>query len=222
MTHELPEDNQIAARIVARACRKAALSTLDKNGAPYVSLVTLAFDHDLSPVLIISGMSAHTVNLKADPRVGFLFDGTEGHPNPQTGPRLSLQGKATAMAGHDDETRLRARFLARNQAAQGYTSFADFSLWKVEPSRSQFVGGFGRAVWIEYPFGLSAETLKIFQTGEADLLETIAKTIRTDVVSIDPDGYDVVTNAGWSRLSFPHPAQSLEQALSMVEKITPP
>jgi hypothetical protein len=217
MIPALPEDNQIASRMVARACRKAALSTLDQEGSPYVSLVTLAFDHDLSPILLISGMSAHTKNMVADARVGFLFDGTDGHPNPQTGPRLSLQGKAVKLDPSDEEARLRARFLARNPAAQGYASFGDFSVWKVEPTRAQFVGGFGRAVWIDAPFGLSQETIHDFKTGEADLLARIKTEILPDIVSIDPDGYDVLTDEGWSRNTFSHPAQSLDEAFKQVQ-----
>jgi len=212
MIEELPPDNVLAARKVARACHKTALSTLDKHGAPYVSLVTLAFDHDLSPILIISGMSAHTRNIQADPRVGFLFDGTEGHPNPQTGPRLSMQGVAGKVEDTQEANRLRARFLARNPGAVGYASFGDFSLWKITPSRAQFVGGFGRAVWIDAPFGLDPVVIQAFQTGEADLLAQIASRGRSDVVSIDPDGYDISDGEKWSRVDFLHPAQSLDDA----------
>jgi hypothetical protein len=216
MTLMLPEDNLIASRMVARACRKAALSTLDQDGAPYVSLVTLAFDHDLSPILIISGMSAHTKNMVADARVGFLFDGTDGHPNPQTGPRLSMQGKAVKLEPSDEETRLRARFLARNPAAQGYASFGDFSVWKIEPSRAQFVGGFGRAVWIDAPFGLSQETIQDFKCGETDLLARIKAKALPDIVSIDPDGYDVLSDDGWNRVAFSKPVQTLDEAFKQV------
>ncbi len=216
MNNDLPVDNAVAARKVARACHKAALSTLDKQGAPYVSLVTLAFDHDLSPILIISGMSAHTRNIQTDPRVAFLFDGTDGLPNPQTGPRLSMQGVAHKVEETGEANRLRARFLARNPGAVGYASFGDFSLWRISPSKAQFVGGFGRAVWIDAPFGLDPVVIQSFQKGEADLLARIVGTGRTDVVSVDPDGYDISDTEKWSRVDFSHPAQSLEEALTLI------
>ncbi|TAN67708.1 MAG: pyridoxamine 5'-phosphate oxidase family protein, partial [Magnetospirillum sp.] len=82
----LPANNRLALRRVARGQRKAALAT-SLDGRPYVSLVTVAFDHDLSPVLLLSRLADHTRNLLADPRAALLLDGTQGHANPQTGPR---------------------------------------------------------------------------------------------------------------------------------------
>ena len=213
MKHELPADNKLAARLVARSCHKVALSTLDKDGAPYVSLVTLALDHDMSPILIISGMSAHTRNIQADHRAALLFDGTEGHPNPQTGPRLSMQGVGEKVEDPNEIERLRIRFLARNPGAAEYASFGDFSIWKIVPTRAQFVGGFGRAVWIDAPFGLDVSLIEAFKTGEADLLKKTGK----DVVSIDPDGYDISTGEGWRRVNFPQVTQSVEEALALVK-----
>ena len=218
MTIELPEDNKVAARLVTRACRKAALSTLDKSGAPYVSMVTVAFDHDLSPILIVSDLSAHTRNMKNESRVCFLFDGTEGHPNPQTGPRFSMQGHASRLEASDEEARLRARFLARNPGAVavGYTTFADFSLWRIVPSRGQFVGGFGRAMWIDAPFGLTPDTIRDFQAGATELLERIRANVCPDAVSVDPDGYDVVTGEIWNRVAFANPVQVCKDALTQL------
>ena len=216
MMETLPDDNKLAARLVARGCHKTALSTLDKGGAPYASLVTLGLDHDLSPILIISGMSAHTRNIQADSRVAFLFDGTDGHPNPQTGPRLSMQGTAHMVEGETERQRLRTRFLARNPGAVEYASFGDFSLWRVAPSRAQFVGGFGRAVWLDAPFGLSPDVIGQFQAGEAALLAKLAERGRKDVVSVDPDGYDISVGESWDRVNFTRPAPSLDDALSMI------
>ena len=216
MNTEPSVDNALAARAVARSCHKSALSTLDKTGAPYVSLVTLAFDHDLSPIIIVSAMSAHTRNMGGDRRVAMLFDGTDGHPNPQTGPRLSLQGDAVKVDDPAELVRLRARFLARNPGAAEYSTFADFALWKIVPSRAQFVGGFGRAVWLTAPFGLDPAVIHGFQNGEAGLMAALAERGRTDVVSVDPDGYDVKEGEAWRRIEFPHTAAGLDQAAELI------
>ena len=197
MNTEPSVDNALAARAVARSCHKSALSTLDKTGAPYVSLVTLAFDHDLSPIIIVSAMSAHTRNMGGDRRVAMLFDGTDGHPNPQTGPRLSLQGDAVKVDDPAELVRLRAR-------------------WKIVPSRAQFVGGFGRAVWLTAPFGLDPAVIHGFQNGEAGLMAALAERGRTDVVSVDPDGYDVKEGEAWRRIEFPHTAAGLDQAAELI------
>ena len=55
-----------------------------------LALVTVALDHDLSAILLLSQLSEHTRHLMADPRAALLLDGTEGHANPQTGPRVTL------------------------------------------------------------------------------------------------------------------------------------
>ena len=212
----MTEDNELAARQVARSCHKSALSTLDKSGAPYVSLVTQAFDHDLSPIIIISAMSAHTRNIVADPRVALLLDGTDGHPNPQTGPRLSVQGTAIKITEEAELTRLRRRFLARNPGAAEYSTFTDFSLWKIVPSRAQFVGGFGRAVWLESPFGLDPALIQEFQAGEALALESLHQQGKTQIVSIDPDGYDVSEGDSWQRVDFAAPVKTLGEAVKLV------
>lgn len=212
----MTDDNELAARQVARACRKTAFSTLDKSGAPYVSLVTMAFDHDLTPVIIVSAMSAHTRNIMADPRAAMLFDGTDGHPNPQTGPRLSLQGDAVKVEDADEQARLRRRFLARNPGAAEYSTFTDFALWKIVPTKAQFVGGFGRAVWLQPPFGLDPAVIQAFQSGEEALLAHLHAQDRTEVVSVDPDGYDVAEGESWRRVDFAQPVGSVEQAVRLI------
>jgi heme iron utilization protein len=216
MTAELPAENILAARKVVRACRKTAIATLDKQGSPYISLITLALDHDLSPILIISAMSAHTRNIQADPRVSLLFDGTHEYPNPQSGPRVSMQGTALKIEDKAEEERLRARFMARNPGAVGYASFGDFSLWRIAASRAQFVGGFGRALWIDAPFGLDPKVIAAFCADEASARAQLITSGHADVVSIDPDGYDIATGDSWSRIEFDRPAASPKEAIERI------
>ena len=52
-----------------RWIRAGALATLDPQGGfPFASLVTVATDHDGSPLFLMSRLSAHTLNLETDPR----------------------------------------------------------------------------------------------------------------------------------------------------------
>ncbi|MBC7906648.1 MAG: pyridoxamine 5'-phosphate oxidase family protein [Rhodospirillaceae bacterium] len=211
----LPDDNRVALRQVARACRKASLASL-LAGAPYASLVTVAFDHDLAPILLLSGLSDHTKNIMADARVSLLLDGTEGHANPQTGPRVTLMGRAE----RSEDTRLTARFLARHPAAALYAGFADFAIWRVVPERAHFVGGFGRAVWFDAPFGLPANGLA---ETEAELLSAINTTHSSDlakmgdgwqVTALDVDGIDIANQGEFRRMNFPAPVVNAEQVLA--------
>lgn len=215
MTLELPKDNKLALRQVVRACRKASLATLlADGGAPYASLVTVALDHDLSPILLLSGLSDHSRNIAADPRVSLLFDGTDGHPNPQTGPRVTVIGQALRT----DDPRLRRRFLARHPGAALYADFADFAFWRVVPERAHFVGGFGRAVWFPAPFGLDPAATAEMQAGEDGLLPSTLSGGES-VVGIDVDGVDVIQNDVCFRIAFAESAPSLAKARECLEKL---
>lgn len=216
---QLPENNRLALRRVARACRKAALATnlRGSGGMPYASLVTVAFDHDLSPVLLLSGLADHTKNLDADARVSLLLDGTEGHPNPQTGPRVTLIGRAQRLA--DGPQRLKTRFMARHPGAALYAGFADFALWRVIPERAHFVGGFGRAVWFDAPFGLEAGLMaELAESEESLLAETnlthaaalLALGNGWRVTALDSDGIDLTNHDDFRRAAFPVPIAGMD------------
>lgn len=212
---ELPKDNKLALRRVARACRKATLATvLAGDGAPYASLVTVALDHDLSPILLLSGLSDHSRNIASDPRVSLLFDGTDGHANPQTGPRVTLMGRAR----RDDDPRLRDRFLARHPGAALYADFADFGFWRVEAERAHFVGGFGRAVWVAAPFGLDQALGRDLAAAEASVRGLVLPD-GGQVVGWDQDGIDVIQNDASIRIAFAPPVPDLATARKTLENL---
>jgi putative heme iron utilization protein len=225
MTDTLPTDNRIALRRVARACRKAALATL-LDGLPYASLVTVAFDHDLSPILLLSRLADHTRNLLVDGRASLLLEGTDGHANPQTGPRVTLMGSMT----EDEEPRLRRRFLGRHPAAAMYAGFGDFSIWRLTIQRAHFVGGFARAVWFDAPLGLAASAAASLAEAEPALLDwvntgehagALDHLVRQQaggdgegwqLAGIDPDGCDVIRGEDVCRLAFDQPMDSAQAA----------
>ncbi len=131
------------ARRLLRGCDRATLAS-SLRGAPYASLVLVAADLDASPLLLLSDLAQHSRNIGFDPRVALLFDGTEGHPDPLAGPRLSVLGLAEAV----DDPHLLARFTARHPSALRYAGFADFRLYRVRVERGHLVAGFGRIEWI--------------------------------------------------------------------------
>lgn len=205
---QLPANNRLALRRVARSCRKAALAAIsaDGSGAPYVSLVTVAFDHDLAPILLLSGLSEHSRCLAAEPRVALLLDGTDGLANPQTGPRVTLTGTAHRI----DDERLKRRFLARHPSAAQYAGFGDFGFWRVAPARAHFVGGFGRAVWFDAPFGLKPAVCAAFaqaETGGAGIVSDHS------VMAADPDGCDIRNGGDIRWMPFPTPVEGPEGVL---------
>ena len=95
MTDDMPR----AVRDLVRGLDRAALATalpVQSGAWPYASLVLVAVDHDLSPILLLSDLAEHTKAIAADGRVSLLFDGTQGLEQPLTGPRVTLVGRAGA------------------------------------------------------------------------------------------------------------------------------
>lgn len=133
------------AKSLLRRSRQGALATLMVgSGDPYCSLVNVASHPDGSPILLISRLAIHTRNIMADARVSLMLD--ERAPgDPLEGARIMLSGRAQ-VANPDEVDLLRRRYLSAHPSAEGFASFADFSLFRIRPSLTHLVAGFGRIV----------------------------------------------------------------------------
>lgn len=206
---DLGDNNPLASRRLLRLCPHASLATF-KDGLPYVSLVTPATCHDGSPLLLLSKLADHTQNLLADPRASLLFALTDGHANPQTAPRVTVMGRFEPSDAMAD----RARYLARNPGAALYAGFADFGIWRMAPERFHFVGGFGRAVWLDAKHVLLDPKIAAdFAESEYDLIERFSQKT-PGVCGVDADGIDLgQEDSAVRRLLFDRPLTSPDAAL---------
>lgn len=217
------------ARGVARAADRAALATaMAADGAPYASLVMVAWTHDASPLLLISTLAEHTKNILADDRVGLLIDGTGGLENPLTGPRVTLTGRIAATEAPDQL----ARYVARHPDAAGYAGFADFALYRMSVTRAHMVAGFGAIHWIEqdeFLFDASgASALGEAEPGivahmnddHADAVQLYANVLLGlggdgwIMTGIDPEGCDLRRGGLAARLGFDRPVANAGEARS--------
>ena len=224
MSDDSKPDRGATARRLIRACDRAALGT-SLDGRPYVSLVIAACDIDASPLLLLSDLAQHTKNQVADPSVSLLFDGTATYPDPLTGPRLSLLGRAERC----DDPGAAARFTARHPSSAGYAGFADFHLYRVAIERGHLVAGFGRISWVEreeLQFTVDAAALG---NAEAEIVEHMNRD-HADAVAlyagrllgrqgagwrmtgIDPEGLDLRREGETARLDFERPILTPAQA----------
>jgi len=227
-------------RRLIRAAERATLATVADKGKggvggpwPYASLVLVACGHDASPLLLISDLADHTRNLRADPRVSLLYDGTSGLDDPLTGPRLSLQGKAEVI----DDSAMKDRYLRRHSHARTYAEFGDFHMFRVRPVRGHLVAGFGRIHWVgadELLFDMKRagalcaaepELLERMNAGEAAMLDLIAPPSRGrrragwQAVGIDPEGIDLRRGTALVRVDFPEPVTGSETAVETVGRL---
>lgn len=162
------DDQQVtsgaAVRRLMRACEHAALAT-SFEGRPYVSLVATACEGDGTPLLLLSDLAQHTVNLQRDPRVSLLFAAARGG-DPLAGPRLTVLGRAERC----DDGQAAARFAARHPESAAYAGFADFHLYRVAIERGHLVAGFGRIAWVEAPELRFAEPAPALAAVEAEIV----------------------------------------------------
>ena len=128
------------ARHIIRHSLTTVLSTVDRSGAPFGSLVSSACDYDAGPLFLMSTLASHTRNIEKDPRVSLLFDGTRALDVPLTGPRVTVSG----VLERTEVPRHRQRFLRRHEDAALYADFADFSFFRLNITRAWLVAGFGR------------------------------------------------------------------------------
>jgi heme iron utilization protein len=226
MTAEAVENPAAAVRRTARAVPRAALGTLLRGtgGAPYVSLVNVATDHDGAPLLLLSDLADHTRNLAVDERASLLFDGTGEREDPLAGERVTLQGRLR----QSDEPRHRSRYLARHPAATGYADFKDFHFYRLAIERAHLVAGFGRIHWLEAAAVLvepapaliahEADIVRHMNEDHRDALDAYAQGLLGRggtgwrLTGIDPEGADLRQGAGTARLTFGQPVLGPESA----------
>src|SRR6185437_3444972 len=131
------------ARSLLRRSRQGALATLmASSGDPYCSLVNVASHPDGSPILLISRLAVHTRNILGDSRVSLMLDQRAGG-DPLEGSRIMLAGRAEEAAATDLEL-LRRRYLNAHPSAEAFVDFGDFSFFRIRPSGTHLVAGFGR------------------------------------------------------------------------------
>jgi len=214
-------------RSLLRGLDRASFATLlpgEPAGWPYASLVLVAVDHDLTPILLLSDMAEHTKAIKAEDRVSLLFDGTVGLDQPLTGPRVTVLGRA---ARTDDE-RLKSRFLARHPDAALYAGFKDFAFYRLVVERVHLVGGFGQIRWISAADlaappaeGLAEAEAGIVAHMNADHADAVqlyaAKLIGRagdgwKMTGIDPEGIDLRMGGEVARLPFDEPLRAAAEA----------
>ncbi|WFU41618.1 DUF2470 domain-containing protein [Bradyrhizobium sp. CB82] len=208
------------AKSLLRRSRQGALATLmPGTGDPYCSLVNLASHPDGSPILLISRLAVHTKNILADGRVSLMLD--ERAPgDPLEGARIMLSGQAEQGAGAELEL-LRRRYLAAHPSAEDFVSFKDFSFFRIRPSGTHLVAGFGRIVDLKPEQFLTdlADADELLEAEEgavahmnADHRDTMnlyatrllgAAEAAWRCTGCDPEGLDMQSEQAVLRLEFP-------------------
>lgn len=217
---QAPFDAVGLARRLLREVRAGALATLDRTGgAPFASLVTVATALDGTPLLLLSRLSAHTLNLEADPRCSLLL-APGGRGDPLAHPRLTVSGRVERTEAPGD----RARFLARQPKAALYADFPDFGFFRLAVEAGHLNGGFAKAATlkpdellldlagVEALAAAEASAVEHMNADHADALALYATALagaepgpwRT--TGVDPEGIDLAAGDRTARVVFPERA----------------
>jgi putative heme iron utilization protein len=154
-----PPDGEPAAAAV-RALLEAepvgllSTTSVHRPGYPYGSLAPFALSARGRPLLLLSGLAAHTKNLLADPRACLFVGDRTAAEDPLAGARVSLLGRAARVA-ETDAADARARYVARHPRAEAYFALRDFALWELAVEEARLISGFGSMRWLELPGGPS-------------------------------------------------------------------
>ena len=220
---ELPPgyDGLAEARRLLRSIRAGSLATLDASGAPFASLINVATAFDGAPLLLMSGLSAHTQYLLKDPRASILLAET-GKGDPLAHPRLTVSGTARQLEG-GERLAARTRFLARHPKSALYADFGDFSFWRLEVDKAHLNGGFAKAASYTGSellldvsaamalAGAEAGAVSHMNEDHAEALALYAEKLcgapkgRWRASGLDPEGMDLALGDQTARLVFPSP-----------------
>jgi len=223
------------AKTLVRSARFGALAVIEPDtGAPLASRVGVATDIDGAPLILISGLSAHTGALLADPRCSLLL-GEPGKGDPLAHPRISLACRALRLErGSADYARAERRYLNRNPKARLYAGLGDFSIFRLEPERAGLNGGFGKAYLLDRADLLtSGPVVAELAAGEQSALDHMNADHRDAIAlyahhfgradgdgwiatGFDADGMDLAASDAVCRVFFPRPLDSAADLRAML------
>ncbi|WP_417669972.1 HugZ family protein [Roseibium sp.] len=218
------DDARRLAKGLMRSARFGAIAALEpETGHPLASRVALCPDMDGTPVILISTLSGHTAALNSDPRCSLLL-GEPGKGDPLAHARVTLFCQARKLErGGSEHVRVRRRYLARHPKAELYVDFGDFAFFRLETERASLNGGFGKAYALDKTDLVLPEedwaALGDWEEGAVahmnddhlDAIKLYAEVLarqpegRWKLVSLDPEGMDLLAGDRMARLWFDVP-----------------
>ena len=145
-----PGSSEVRALLESETVGLLSTTSVHRPGYPYGSLTPFALSSRGMPLLLLSGLAAHTKNLLADARACLFVGDRSATEDPLAGARVSLLGRAVPTSA-DDEPDARTRYLTRHPKAAAYFQLRDFALWELLAEEARLISGFGSMRWL--PFG---------------------------------------------------------------------
>jgi putative heme iron utilization protein len=222
-------NNAIEARRLLRAHRYGALSTLSKklDGYPFGSITPYMVDHDSSLIIQISALAEHTKNIGQDARTSLVTHN-------QNSQDIRMQGRVTVAGDAQRLGKHHPRYLRHFPEAE-FLATLDFYFYRITPVAIRYIGGAGRAHWINIETYTSPQAAE-FMRHEERWLDQINTSqmgvvqqwlleqhgINTGtVISLDCDGLDVRCEERIIRLDFADTDPQQYEQLSSLQRLLP-
>lgn len=140
----MPQDDfqspKTLGRFILREALFGSLATEGEGGYPYASLVGVAAMADGAPLMLLSNLARHTINIRKDPRVSLLLIEKPQAEDPLQAARLTVTGRVVPV----EKAQVRARYLIRHPEAAKYVDFGDFGFWGLAVEHGHLVATFGK------------------------------------------------------------------------------
>jgi heme oxygenase (biliverdin-IX-beta and delta-forming) len=207
-----PSDAERARTLVALATHAtlATVATDRSAGYPFGSLVACVADDAGRTVLCLSDLAVHAVNLTADPRASVLV-AAQAVGDPLAAARVTVVGDLREVPSVE-RAAVRDGY-RRVHVDAFYAGFADFRVYRLEPTAVRYVGGFGRMSWVsttDYreaePDPLRSQSDRILDHMNADHADALvafcqvlggrAEVTAARMVGVDRYGFDVLATSG--------------------------
>lgn len=224
----------ILAKTLLRSSRYGAIAVIDAtSGKPLASRVAVATDVDGTPVILVSGLAAHTPALLANPSCSLLL-GEVGKGDPLAHARITLHCEAVRVDRDSEEySRIRLRYISHNPKGSLYVDLGDFVFFRLNAETASLNGGFGKAFNLgrndlicdtaaSIAFGAAqAQMLESLNTTCAGALSTYtakqtSSSANWKIVGIDPEGADLASGDQVIRVHFSTPCTSIEDCSDAV------
>ena len=233
-----PEAIQLAKSLL-RTSRYGAIAVFEAaTGRPLASRVAVATDVNGTPLILVSGLAAHTPGLLANPACSLLL-GEVGKGDPLAHARVTLHCQARKVEKTDaDYSRIHRRYLNHNPKGSLYVDLGDFAFFRLELESASLNGGFGKAFNLTQDDLLYAASVSAsFAEGEQKALDNLNENYALEIahiarglsksdalreqfkiVGIDPDGADITSGDLVLRHVFSAQPDSLREAVTTLTK----
>ncbi|MBW4508752.1 MAG: pyridoxamine 5'-phosphate oxidase family protein [Scytonematopsis contorta HA4267-MV1] len=146
------ENAQVAYQGFTEQFQSAIISTVSQEGVPNASYAPFVMDENKNIYIYVSGLSTHTQNLHAVPKVSVLFIEEESQTKQIFARRrLNFDCSATLV---ERETELWNLIVDNFESRFGeiipvLRDLPDFRIFQLKPSQGRFVIGFGAAYEVD-------------------------------------------------------------------------